>query len=103
MTTELERPDMNTEEVLAGQTTAPAEEEQDSAQPVSKRSREEIVDLLRKLVEGPVEEVKDEIDELKQAYYKQKKAEIEEAKNAFVAAGNPEADVVPARGEQEET
>ena len=103
MTTELERPDMNTEEVLAGQTTAPAEEEQDSAQPVSKRSREEIVDLLRKLVEGPVEEVKDEIDELKQAYYKQKKAEIEEAKNAFVAAGNPEADFVPAPDEQEET
>ena len=103
MTTELERPDMNTEEVLAGQTTAPAEEEQDSAQPVSKRSREEIVDLLKKLVEGPVEEVKDEIDELKQAYYKQKKAEIEEAKNAFVAAGNPEADFVPAPDEQEET
>lgn len=103
MTTELERPDMNTEEVLAGQTTAPAEEEQDSAQPVSKRSREEIVDLLKKLVEGPVEEVKDEIDELKQAYYKQKKAEIEEAKNAFVATGNPEADFVPAPDEQEET
>ena len=103
MTTELERPDMNTEEVLAGQTTAPAEEEQDSAQPVSKRSREEIVELLKKLVEGPVEEVKDEIDELKQAYYKQKKAEIEEAKNAFVAAGNPEADFVPAPDEQEET
>ncbi len=103
MTTELEKPDMNTEEVLAGQTTAPAEEEQDSAQPVSKRSREEIVDLLKKLVDGPVEEVKDEVDELKQAYYKQKKAEIEEAKAAFVAAGNLEADFVPVPDEQEET
>lgn len=103
MTTELKKPDMNTEEVLAGQTTAPAEEEQDSAQPVSKRSREEIVDLLKKLVDGPVEEVKDEVDELKQAYYKQKKAEIEEAKAAFVAAGNLEADFVPVPDEQEET
>ncbi len=103
MTTELEKPDMNTEEVLAGQTTAPAEEEQDSAQPVSKRSREEIVDLLKKLVDGPVEEVKDEVDELKQAYYKQKKSEIEEAKAAFVAAGNLEADFVPVPDEQEET
>lgn len=81
----------------------PAEEEQNSAQPVSKLSREEIVETLKKLVEGPVEEVKEEVDELKQAYYKQKKLEIEEAKNAFVAAGNPESDFVPAPDELEET
>lgn len=81
----------------------PAEEEQNSAQPASKLSREEIIETLRKLVEGPVEEVKEEVDELKQAYYKQKKIEIEEARNAFVAAGNPEADFVPTPDEQEET
>lgn len=81
----------------------PAEEEQNSAQPASKLSREEIVETLKKLVEGPVEEVKEEVDELKQAYYKQKKLEIEEAKNAFVAAGNPESDFVPAPDELEET
>ena len=81
----------------------PAEEEQNSAQPAAKLSREEIIEALRKLVEGPVGEVKEEVDELKQAYYKQKKIEIEEARNAFVAAGNPEADFVPAPDEQEET
>ena len=81
----------------------PAEEEQDSAQPAPKLSREEIVETLKKLVEGPVEEVKEEVDELKQAYYKQKKLEIEEAKSAFVAAGNPESDFVPAPDELEET
>ena len=31
MTTALEKPDMNTEELLAGQTITPAEEEQNSA------------------------------------------------------------------------
>ena len=103
MTTELEKPDMNAEELHAGQTMTPAEEEQNSAQPAPKLSREEIIDALRKLIEGPVEEVKEEVDELKQAYYKQKKIEIEEARNAFVAAGNPEADFVPAPDEQEET
>lgn len=103
MTTELEKPDMNAEELHAGQTMTPAEEEQDSAQPAPKLSREEIVETLKKLVEGPVEEVKDEVDELKQAYYKQKKLEIEEAKSAFVAAGNPESDFVPAPDELEET
>lgn len=82
---------------------APAEEEQNSAQPVAKLSKEEIIETLRKLVEGPVEEVKEEVDELKQAYYKQKKIEIEEARNAFVAAGNPEADFVPTPDELEET
>ena len=81
----------------------PAEKEQDSAQPAPKLSREEIVETLKKLVEGPVEEVKEEVDELKQAYYKQKKLEIEEAKSAFVAAGNPESDFVPAPDELEET
>lgn len=81
----------------------PAEEEQNSAQPVAKLSKEEIIESLRKLVEGPVEEVKEEVDELKQAYYKQKKIEIEEARNAFVAAGNPEAEFVPTPDEQEET
>ena len=89
MTTALEKPDMNTEELLAGQTITPAEEEQNSVQSTSRLSREEIIDSLRKLVEGSVEEVKDEVDELKQAYYKQKKIEIEEARNAFIAAGNP--------------
>ena len=103
MTTELEKPDVNAEELHAGQTMTPAEEEQNSAQPVAKLSREEIIEALRKLVEGPVGEVKEEVDELKQAYYKQKKIEIEEARNAFVAAGNPEADFVPAPDEQEET
>ena len=103
MTTELEKPDMNAEELHAGQTMTPAEEEQDSAQPAPKLSREEIVETLKKLVEGPVEEVKEEVDELKQAYYKQKKLEIEEAKSAFVAAGNPESDFVPAPDELEET
>ena len=103
MTTELEKPDMNGEELHAGQTMTPAEEEQDSAQPAPKLSREEIVETLKKLVEGPVEEVKEEVDELKQAYYKQKKLEIEEAKSAFVAAGNPESDFVPAPDELEET
>ena len=88
MTTALEKPDMNTEELLAGQTITPAEEEQNSVQSTSRLSREEIIDSLRKLVEGSVEEVKDEVDELKQAYYKQKKIEIEEARNAFIAAGN---------------
>lgn len=81
----------------------PAEEEQNSAQPAPKLSREEIIDELRKLIEGPVEEVKEEVDELKQAYYKQKKIEIEEARNAFVAAGNPESEFVPTSDEQEET
>ena len=81
----------------------PAEEEQNSAQPAPKLSREEIIDDLRKLIEGPVEEVKEEVDELKQAYYKQKKIEIEEARNAFVAAGNPESEFVPTPDEQEET
>ncbi|HJG89967.1 MAG TPA: DUF349 domain-containing protein [Barnesiella viscericola] len=94
---------MNAEELHAGQTMTPAEEEQDSAQPAPKLSREEIVETLKKLVEGPVEEVKEEVDELKQAYYKQKKLEIEEAKSAFVAAGNPESDFVPAPDELEET
>lgn len=103
MTTELEKPDMNAEELHAGQTMTPAEEEQDSAQPAPKLSREEIVETLKKLVEGPVEEVKEEVDELKQAYYKQKKLEIEEAKSVFVAAGNPESDFVPAPDELEET
>ena len=103
MTTELEKPDVNAEERHAGQTMTPAEEEQNSAQPAAKLSREEIIEALRKLVEGPVGEVKEEVDELKQAYYKQKKIEIEEARNAFVAAGNPEADFVPAPDEQEET
>ena len=103
MTTELEKPDVNAEELHAGQTMTPAEEEQNSAQPAAKLSREEIIEALRKLVEGPVGEVKEEVDELKQAYYKQKKIEIEEARNAFVAAGNPEADFVPAPDEQEET
>ena len=95
MTTALEKPDMNTEELLAGQTITPAEEEQNSVQSTSRLSREEIIDSLRKLVEGSVEEVKDEVDELKQAYYKQKKIEIEEARNAFIAAGNPGAEFVP--------
>lgn len=81
----------------------PAEEEQNSAQSAPKLSREEIVEALRKLVEGPVEEVKEEVDELKQAYYKQKKLEIEEARSAFVAAGNPESEFVPAPDELEET
>ena len=36
MTTELEKPDMNLEEQTAGQTMAPAEEEQNSAPSVSK-------------------------------------------------------------------
>ena len=81
----------------------PAEEEQNSAQSAPKLSREEIVETLRKLVEGPVEEVKEEVDELKQAYYKQKKLEIEEARSAFVAAGNPESEFVPAPDELEET
>ena len=103
MTTELEKPDVNAEELHAGQTMTPAEEEQNSAQPAAKLSREEIIEALRKLVEGPVGEVKEEVDELKQAYYKQKKIEIEEARNAFVAAGNPEADFVSAPDEQEET
>ena len=103
MTTSLEKPDMNTEELLAGQTITPAEEEQNSVQSTSRLSREEIIDSLRKLVEGSVEEVKDEVDELKQAYYKQKKIEIEEARNAFIAAGNPEAEFVPMPDEQEET
>lgn len=40
----------------------PAEEEQNSAQPAPKLSREEIIDELRKLIEGPVEEVKEEVD-----------------------------------------
>ncbi|HJB73515.1 MAG TPA: DUF349 domain-containing protein [Candidatus Barnesiella merdigallinarum] len=103
MTTELEKPDMNAEELHAGKTMTPAEEEQNSAQPAPKLSREEIIDELRKLIEGPVEEVKEEVDELKQAYYKQKKIEIEEARNAFVAAGNPESEFVPTPDEQEET
>ena len=103
MTTALEKPDMNTEELLAGQTITPAEEEQNSVQSTSRLSREEIIDSLRKLVEGSVEEVKDEVDELKQAYYKQKKIEIEEARNAFIAAGNPGAEFVPMPDEQEET
>ena len=103
MTTALEKPDMNTEELLAGQTITPAEEEQNSVQSTSRLSREEIIDSLRKLVEGSVEEVKDEVDELKQAYYKQKKIEIEEARNAFITAGNPEAEFVPMPDEQEET
>ncbi|HIY49319.1 MAG TPA: DUF349 domain-containing protein [Candidatus Barnesiella excrementavium] len=103
MTTELEKPDVNAEELPAGQTMTPAEEEQNSAQSAPKLSREEIVEALRKLVEGPVEEVKEEVDELKQAYYKQKKLEIEEARSAFVAAGNPESEFVPAPDELEET
>ncbi len=103
MTTELERPDMNPEELPAGQPIAPAEEEQNSVQPVVKLSREEIIEALKRLVESPVEEVKDEVDELKQAYYKQKKIEIEEARAAFVAAGNPEAEFSPEPDEQEET
>ena len=55
MTTALEKPDMNTEELLAGQTITPAEEEQNSVQSTSRLSREEIIDSLRKLVEGSVE------------------------------------------------
>ena len=50
MTTALEKPDMNTEELLAGQTITPAEEEQNSVQSTSRLSREEIIDSLRKLV-----------------------------------------------------
>ncbi len=102
MTTELERPELNEEELVEGQTITPAEEEQNSVQPITKLSREEIIESLKKLVEGAVEEVKDEIDELKQAYYKQKKIEIEEARAAFVAEGNPEAEFVVAPDEQEE-
>ena len=52
MTTELEKPDVNAEELHAGQTMTPAEEEQNSAQPAAKLSREEIIEALRKLVEG---------------------------------------------------
>ena len=48
MTTALEKPDMNTEELLAGQTITPAEEEQNSVQSTSRLSREEIIDSLRK-------------------------------------------------------
>ena len=77
MTTALEKPDMNTEELLAGQTITPAEEEQNSVQSTSRLSREEIIDSLRKLVE--------------------------EARNAFIAAGNPGAEFVPMPDEQEET
>ncbi len=102
MTTELERPELNEEGFVEGQTITPTEEEQNSVQPVAKLSREEIVEALKKLVEGAVEEVKDEVDELKQAYYKQKKIEIEEARAAFVAEGNPEAEFVVAPDEQEE-
>lgn len=36
MTTALEKPDMNTEELLAGQTITPAEEEQNSVQSTSR-------------------------------------------------------------------
>ncbi len=103
MTTELERPEMNEEKIVVGQTITPAEEEQNSVQSTTKLSREEIIESLKKLVEGSVEEVKDEVDELKQAYYKQKKIEIEEARAAFIAEGNAEADFVVAPDEQEET
>ena len=50
MTTALEKPDMNTEELLAGQTITPAEEEQNSVQSTSRLSREKsrIYGLARK-------------------------------------------------------
>ena len=102
MTTELEKPDMNLEEQTAGQTMAPAEEEQNSAPSVSKLSKDEIIDSLRKLIEGPVEEVKDEVDELKQAYYKMRNAEVASAREAFIAGGGePDTFMPPADADEE--
>jgi len=51
-------------------------------------SKQEIIDLLKSLVENSSTDIKEKVDILKQSFYKIHKQEVENARKVFVEAGN---------------
>ncbi len=68
-----------------------------------KLTKEEILNKLQTLVNGPVETVRGEVETLKQAYYKIRRNEIEELKKAFIEQGGEEKDFSAPEDPQENT
>ncbi|HEY5499680.1 MAG TPA: DUF349 domain-containing protein, partial [Bacteroidales bacterium] len=51
-------------------------------------SKQEIIDLLKSLIENSNTDIKEKVDILKQSFYKIHKQEVENARKVFVEAGN---------------
>ncbi|MCC8133299.1 MAG: DUF349 domain-containing protein [Tannerellaceae bacterium] len=68
---------------------------------IGKFTKEEILNKLTELVEGPVESVRTEIESLKQAYYKLHRNEVNALKKAFIENGGEKNSFVALEDETE--
>lgn len=67
----------------------------------STKSRQELVDALKELLQGETEAIRDEVESIKQFFYKKQKSELEEQKKAFIENGGEEADFEPVKDDYE--
>ena len=68
----------------------------------SQKTKLELIDALKLLINKEVEAVKDEVEQIKQLFYKKIKLEIEEQKKIFIDAGGEEIDFLASKDETEE-
>jgi len=67
------------------------------------RTKMELIEALKVLINKEVDAVKDEVEIIKQLFYKKAKAEVDEIKKAFIEAGGEEIEFFAPKDEQEET
>lgn len=78
----------------------PAKEDEKVVQ-VAEKTKMQLIERLKELVELEVELVKEEVEEIKQLFYKKSKAETELQRAAFVENGGIETDFIPEAPELE--
>jgi DNA-binding HxlR family transcriptional regulator len=66
-------------------------------------SKQELIDVLKLLINKEVDAAKDGVEHIKQLFYKKVKLEVEEQKKLFVENGGIETDFVAAKDELEES
>ena len=61
----------------------------------AERTKQQLIDRLKELVELQVEQVKEEVEEIKQLFYKKSKSETELQRATFIENGGDEIDFIP--------
>ena len=70
---------------------APAGEDMADAPSYAGKSKAELVEALRALLEKPIDSIKDDVAQIKVAFYSLRNAEIAALREEFLAKGNEEA------------
>ena len=92
-------PEESLETVVAEQPKA----EQPITPDYSTSTKQELIDVLKLLIDKEVDAVKDDVEVIKQLFYKKTKAEIEEQKKKFVEDGGEESDFFATKDPLEES